>query len=116
MSLINLQDTQQFLTSFASENDCSLIFLASNDGGLICSNDIAQGRMVIEALSAVWQTLPNKKWKRILLEWEYVFVILINCDDWIFGLQQLDPNPTTFGLLLIKAELCAKHIKTQFNK
>ena len=114
-SLINLIETKNFLTTFAVENDLSLVFLSTLDGGLICCNDIQQGKIVVEALSTIWTSFPEKQWNHIHFEWESILIILVNCGDFIFGIQQEDPNPSIFGLLLLKSNVCANHIKKQFE-
>ena len=113
--LLNIAETQKFLKSFVEENDASLAFISNQEGGVICSSDLSQSRMVVEALSSFWQTLLPPQWKRICFEWESSYIILVNCATWVFGLQFADPNPSTIGLLRLKSSICAEHIRKQLE-
>lgn len=111
--LLNIPETQNFLKDFASKNDIAIAFIASSEGGLICSNEPDKIRLSIEVLSNVWQTMFLPDWKRSCFEWESAYVVLINMGSWIFGIQQNEPNPTTLGMLRYKAQICADHIFQQ---
>ena len=113
--LLDIEATQKFLSEFVSENDITLAFICNSDGGVICSSDVTQGRMVIEALSTVWQTLLPPAWNRLFFEWESAYVVLVNCGNWVFGIQQNDQNPSTIGMLHLKAKICSEHIKKQLE-
>lgn len=116
MKLINIDETNQFLTDLASENELSIAFIATPEGGIVCCNDLPKGRILVEALSTVWRTFPEPNWERISFEWESTTIFLENCGDYIFGLQQFDPNPLVIGLLRRKSELAAKHLKSVFTE
>lgn len=114
--LLDIEETKTFLTDFINDNDCKLAFISTFEGGVICSTDINQGRMVVEALSSVWQsTYFPQQWKKMSFEWESAYIVLINVGSWVFGLQQDDPNPSTIGLLRLKAKICAERILSQLE-
>ena len=109
--LLNIEEINKFLTNFVEENNMTLAFLCTLEGGLICCNDFQNGRMVIEALSTVWQTFPDPKWERINFEWESAMCIIMNCGEFVFGFTQNDPNPSTIGLLRMKAKVLSEYFK-----
>ncbi|KAK8864012.1 hypothetical protein M9Y10_011706 [Tritrichomonas musculus] len=113
--LLNIDNTQTFLKTFVEENEAVLAFISTLEGGIICSTELNKARMVVEALSLFWQKFLNPQWKRICLEWESSYIVLINTGNWVFGLQYSDPNPMTIGLLRMKAKICADHIKSQLG-
>lgn len=112
--LLNIEATQTFLKTFVEENEAVLAFISTLEGGIICSTELNQARLVVEALSSFWQNI-NITWKRICFEWESSYIVLINTGTWVFGLQYSDPNPTTIGLLRMKAKICADHIESQLG-
>ena len=113
--LLNIEATQTFLKTFAEENEAVLAFISTLEGGIICSSELNQARLLVEALSSLWQRLLTPQWKRICFEWESSYIVLINTGTWVFGLQYNDPSPTTIGLLRMKAKICAEHIKSQLG-
>jgi hypothetical protein len=113
--LLNVEETRGFLEQFATDNNASLVFICNIEGGVVCSNDLSQGRMAIEALSAIWQALLPPQWTRLCFEWETAYIVLINCGNWIFGLEQKDPNPLAIGMLQLKAKICADYLKSQLD-
>jgi hypothetical protein len=113
--LLNLEETRLFLDQFANENGASLAFMCNMEGGVLCASDPAQGKMAIEALSVIWQTLLPPDWSKLYFEWETAYICLINCGSWVFGLEQKDPNPLTFGMLHQKARICADYLKSQLD-
>jgi hypothetical protein len=44
-----------------------------------------------------------------------LYVVLVNCGDWVFGVEQTDPNPLTLGLLHVKTKVYAEHIRQPFQ-
>lgn len=113
--LLNIEATQTFLHNFIEENEASLAFISTLEGGIICATELNKARMVAEALSSFWQTLLSPQWNRICFEWESSYIVLINTGNWVFAIQENDPNPTTIGLLKMKAKICADHIKAQIE-
>lgn len=113
--LLDIEATEKFLNDFVADNDLNFAFVCNSEGGLICSSDLTQGRMVIEALSTIWQTLLPPEWMHTYFEWESAYVVLVNCGNWVFGIQQNDHNPSTIGMLHLKAKVCAEHIKKQLD-
>ena len=109
--LLNIEAINLFLTDFVSENSLSLAFLATPEGGMLCCNDFSQGRMVVEAISTVWQTFPVPNWERINFEWESSLCVVVNLKDYVFGFTQSDPNPSTVGLLRMKANVVGNYFK-----
>ena len=110
VKLLNINSTNQFLVDFIQKNDISVAFISNLDGGIICASDLS-ARIVVETLSTFWNTLLPPHWKRIGFEWETSYIILIKCGDWVFGLQQNDPNHSTLGLLRLIANKIAHYIK-----
>jgi hypothetical protein len=109
--LLNIEQINQFLTDFVSDNSLSLAFLATPEGGMLSCNDFSKGRLVVEALSTVWQTFPVPKWERINFEWDSSLCIVVNLDKYVFGITQCDPNPSTIGLLRLKACVVGDYFK-----
>ncbi|EAX88110.1 hypothetical protein TVAG_422650 [Trichomonas vaginalis G3] len=108
--LLNIEEFNKFLSEFAEENALTFAFLATPAGGLICSNEFTNSRMVVEAISTVWQTFPDPNWERIMFEWESALCIVMNCNEYIFGIEQSDPNPSTLGLLKHKIAVAKNFI------
>lgn len=114
VKLLDINTTNKFLSDFSKENDISVAFLANLEGGLICASDLS-ARIVVETLSTFWNTLLPPQWKRISFEWETSYIILINCDGLVLGLQQNDPNHLTLGMLRLKANKFATYIKEKLE-
>jgi hypothetical protein len=118
MKLLNIEETRIFLRDFAASNELNLAFICTPEGGLICaSRDSDNGiRMDIEALSALWQTILPPQWKRTYFHCvNDSHLVLVNAGSWIFGLKNENQNPTTIGLLHLKAKICADHIAAQLQ-
>jgi hypothetical protein len=115
MKLLNVDETNAFLKQLTTERNFTSAFMCNPDGGIIAGNDVAESRMVVEALSTVWQTLLPPQWKRVYFHWTRPYIALVNCGESVFGIEQRDPNPLTFGLLHLKAKVCAEHIKQQLQ-
>lgn len=113
--LINIQELNKFLSDFADENSLTFAFVATPAGGLICSNEFTNSRMVVEALSTVWQTFPVPNWEKIMFEWESAICIVMNCGEYIFGIEQADPNPSTIGLLKHKVGIVKNFLVNTLN-
>ena len=113
--LLNIAATHEYLKQFATENEISVAFVCNPEGGMICSSDLTQDRMAVEALSTIWHTLLPPGWKKMFFEWETAYVVLINCGSCIFGLEQKDQDPSKIGLLHCKAKVCADRIKAQLE-
>lgn len=109
-SLVDFAAMMKVLLSFIDENGADFAFISLHDGGPLCCTDISNGRMTIEALSAVWTAFPDPNWERISVEWESSLVVLINTKDWVLGVQFGDPSPTSIGLFLHKTKVLADFI------
>jgi predicted regulator of Ras-like GTPase activity (Roadblock/LC7/MglB family) len=115
MKLLNIDETNAFLRQLTTDRNFTSAFICTPEGGLIAASDFSSLRMVVEALSTVWQSLLPRQWKRTSFQWTESYVVLINCGDWVFGVEQRDPNPLALGLLHLKAKACAEHIKQQLE-
>jgi hypothetical protein len=116
MKLLNLEETGQFLHDFIASNELFLGFICTPEGGLVCTSDDNACRMFVEALSALWQNILPPQWKRTFFHWvDDTYIVLVNKGSWIFGLQNKNQNPTTIGLLHLKAQICADHISAQLD-
>ena len=109
--LLNIEEINKFLTNFVDDNSMALAFLCTVDGGLLSCNDFSEGKLVIESLSTVWQTFPVPNWETINFEWESSICIVMNCGEFVFGFTQNDPNPSTVGLMKMKAKVLADYFK-----
>jgi predicted regulator of Ras-like GTPase activity (Roadblock/LC7/MglB family) len=115
MKLLDIDETNGLLRQLTTDRNFTSAFICNLDGGVIASSDLPRLRMIVEALSTVWQSLIPAQWKRVYLQWTESYVVLVNCGDWVFGAEQRDPNPLTLGLLHLKAKACAEHIRQQLD-
>jgi hypothetical protein len=115
MKLLNIDETNAFLQQLTTDRNFTSAFICNPEGGVIAASDLVGLRMVVEALSTVWQSLLPPQWKRVYFQWTESYFVLVNCGDWVFGLEQRDPNPLALGLLHLKAKVCAEHIRQQLE-
>lgn len=112
---VNVDNLNNYLTDFSNDNKVYIVFISCFDGGIISSNDINNSRIIAEVLSVIWKTFPDKDWRELNINWESSTVILINCDNFILGMQKKINEDTSFGMLIHKARIVSDYLKKEFQ-